>query len=224
MQNRRSVAICLVGAIASFSALPANAETRPRRRRYRQVSRSMLPTIEPRTFVTGYLGPVVLQPSGLPSSQPPTQTPISIVRGDLVLFHPPGWEDETWIFRAIGFPGERIAITDRVISINDAPVVTEDAGAAPSNSSYYVDNPAAGYRAGADTPRFTRETLPNGVTFRTLQLHTNADARLNNMRSVTVPEGRLFLLGDNRENANDSRLAYLGMLPVQAVLGKVVLE
>jgi signal peptidase I len=142
----------------------------------------------------------------------------------MVLFHPPGWPDETWIFRVIGFPGERIEINDRVISINDVAVSTEDAGRAPGDPSYYVDDPAPGYRAEADTARFARETLPNSVSYRTLQLHTNFDARLNNMPSATVPDGRLFLLGDNRENANDSRLAYLGMLPAEAVLGKVVLE
>ena len=224
MQNRRLIVAGLVSAIASFTASAANAEARPRLRRYRQRSRSMLPTIEPREMVRGYLAPVVLDPSGTPSSSRPTLTPMSVVRGDLVLFQPPGWSDETWIFRAIGFPGERIEINDRIVSINETQVITEDAGAAPSDPSYYVDNPAPGYRAEADTARFARETLPNGVTYSTLQLHTNFDYRLNNMARVTVPQGRIFLLGDNRENANDSRLAYLGMLPAEAVLGKVVLE
>lgn len=217
MQSRRAVAAGLFGALAVCSRSEASANVRPRFRRYRQVSRSMLPTIEPRTFVRGVLGPIVLDLEGAPSSSRPSSTPITIARGDLVIFHPPGWEDETWIFRAIGFSGDRIEITDRVISINGAAVRTEDLGPAPRDPSYY------GERAGADTARFARETLPNGATYRTLQLHTNFDAGMNTMPSRTVPEGRLFLLGDNREKANDSRLAYLGMLPIGAVIGKVLL-
>lgn len=182
----------------------------------------MLPTIEPRTIVQGILGPIVLDPLSAPSSSQPTSTPISVVRGDLVLFLPPGWPDETWIFRVIGFPGERVEINDRVISINDVPVPTEDAGRAPSDPSYYVDNPPPGYRAEGDTARLVRETLPNGATFLTLRLNSNSDPRATNMRSLTVPPGRLFLLGDNRDDANDSRFPYLGTLPSEAVLGKVV--
>ncbi len=221
MQNRRIVAAGLLGVL--YPASEASADVQPRFRRYRQVSRSMLPTIEPRALVRGGLGPIVLDPEGPPASSPPTSTPIRVVRADLVLFRPPGWENQTWIFRVIGFPGESIEIRDRVVFINGASVRTDDLGPAPNDPSYYVDAPAAGYRAGADTARFVRETLPNGSTYRTLQLHTNFDARLTNMASQTVPEGRLFLLGDNRDNANDSRLPYLGMLPADAVLGKVLL-
>lgn len=138
-------------------------------------------------------------------------------------FHPPGWPDDTWIFRVIGFPGERIEIRDRVVSINEIPVLTEDGGQAPSDPSYYSDNPSPGDRAAANAARFVRETLPNGATFLTLHLYSRSDPRMSNMRSVTVPEGRIFVLGDNRDNANDSRLPYLGMLPSEALLGKIIL-
>lgn len=223
MQNRRLIATGLLSAFATLAGSGASADVRLRLRWYRQVSRSMLPTLEPRTLVQGILGPIVLDPVGAPSSSRPTAAPINVVRGDLVPFHPPGWPDETWIFRVIGFPGERIEISDRVISINDVPVPTEDAGRAPSDPSYYVDNPAPGYRAEADTARLVRETLPNGATFLTLRLNSNSDPRATNMRSLTVPPGRLFLLGDSRDNANDSRFGYLGTLPSEAVLGKIVL-
>lgn len=222
MQNRRSFAAGLASAGAVI-ATAAPAETRMRYRTYRQGGRSMLPTIEPRTIVPAILGPVALDATAPPRESWETSPPLTIVRGDLVVFRPPREPDSHWIFRVIGFPGERITVREQVVSINGVAVQTEDIGPASSDPSYYADNPAPGYRAEADTARLVRETLPNGATYQTLRLHLRFNGDLTNMGERLVPDGAIFVMGDNRENANDSRLRDIGMLPLEAVLGKVIL-
>ncbi len=183
----------------------------------------MLPTIEPNQVVYGVLGRVLLDARGAPSRAPPLREPIRIVRGDLIALHPNYDREATLIFRVIGFPGERVALSDHVVSIDGLPVPAEDIGPASSDPSYYVDNPQPNYRGDADTARLVRETLPNGATFVTLRLNEEGGYRpLSDMPVRIVPEGQVFVLGDSRDNANDSRLE-LGMLPVEAIRGKIML-
>ncbi|PWJ20982.1 signal peptidase I [Jannaschia seohaensis] len=67
----------------------------------------------------------------------------------------------------------------------------------------------------------TVETLPDGVSYR---IRTDPSSRP--MAAVTVPEGALFLLADNRIAARDSRIppeeGGLGLVPVSAVEGRVL--
>lgn len=51
----------------------------------------------------------------------------------------------------------------------------------------------------------------------------NQDFALGNgVYEYTVPDGKIFVMGDNRNGSSDSRCSYVGFIDVDDVLGKVV--
>ena len=66
-----------------------------------------------------------------------------------------------------------------------------------------------------------RETLPNGATHRTLDLIENGF--YDNTQVYTVPDGHYFMMGDNRDNAADSRSKCAwGPCPRENLIGRVI--
>src|SRR5262249_50132970 len=67
-----------------------------------------------------------------------------------------------------------------------------------------------------------RETLPNGVSYETLDLQDNA--MFDNTPEYRVPAGHYFMLGDNRDNSVDSRLPPerqgVGYVPSATLIGR----
>jgi len=125
-------------------------------------------------------------------------------RGDVVVFKFPPDPSVDYIKRIVGLPGEKIQIVDGVLHINDVAVGLEDAG-----TFSYEGNPA----------KLQRETLPGGVTHYVLDLTENSIG--DNTRVFEVPEGHYFVLGDNRDNASDSRFT-VGFVPYENLVGKAV--
>ncbi|MFZ2099548.1 MAG: signal peptidase I [Oricola sp.] len=127
-------------------------------------------------------------------------------RGDVAVFkHPVSGVD--YIKRVIGLPGDRIQMKDGTLNINGEPVKREFAGK--------IDNPDVTEQFGPVD--VYRETLPNGIAYDTLDLSPNTAA--DNTREFVVPEGNYFMMGDNRDNSNDSRFG-VGYVPVENFVGR----
>jgi signal peptidase I len=129
-------------------------------------------------------------------------------RGDVVVFKLPKDNSTDYIKRLIGLPGDKIQVRDGIVYINGEPVKRE-------KIDDYIEDTEFGVRRVA---RY-RETLPNGVSYDTLDL-TDRGA-LDNTRVYEVPAGHYFMMGDNRDNSSDSRvLSNVGYVPFENFVGR----
>jgi len=149
-------------------------------------------------------------------------------RGDVVVFkHPIDRTD--YIKRVIGLPGDTIQMVAGVLHIDGRPVPKERMADFVRPVSPYNDclrEPRFRKTAADGTPvcaypRF-RETLPNGVSYEVLDFGlTDVDTT----QPVVVPEGMLFMMGDSRDNSQDSRYpavagGWVGLVPLANVVSR----
>ena len=133
-------------------------------------------------------------------------------RGDVVVFRWPGDRSQAWVKRVVGLPGDRVQMRQGQLFINNraASLRLDGVGEAEDDRGF--------------TEKANRyiETLPNGVEHAIFKIRDNG--RLDNTPEVAVPPGMLFVLGDNRDNSADSRVAVrdggVGLLPIDNLIGR----
>ena len=139
-------------------------------------------------------------------------------RGDIVIVTPPGRTDD-YIKRVIGLPGDRIEMVAGQLFINGRAVrrqqqkplaipIDENVPCGRSTDPQRQDHVMMSliHRA-ADGREYcvvpvVRETLPNGVSYDTIELGRSLG---DDFSPIAVPAGHLFLMGDNRDRSADSR-------------------
>ncbi len=126
-------------------------------------------------------------------------------RGDVAVFKLPADGRTDYIKRIIGLPGDTVQMREGVLYLNDEAVPKEPLGT-------FIDEPS-----GREVARF-RETLPNGRSYEVLDMVENGAH--DTTRVFEVPEGHLFLMGDNRDNSLDSRTNFVGFVPLENLVGR----
>jgi len=132
-------------------------------------------------------------------------------RGDIVIVTPPGQSDD-YIKRVIGLPGDTIQVVDGRLVINGKAVksVQRPPVMVPVDANVPCGLEFSGFQVmGPDGNAYcrlpiVRETLPNGVTYDTIDLGQSPG---DNYGPVTVTPDHLFLMGDNRDRSADSRFS-----------------
>jgi signal peptidase I len=114
----------------------------------------------------------------------------SIRRGDVVVFKYPEEPDRDFIKRVIGLPGETLEVREKKVYINGRP----------------LDEPYVHFLQ----PPVARSEYAEVTSF---------DVR-ERYGPVTIPADQYFMMGDNRDNSQDSR--YWGFLPRELIKGKAL--
>jgi len=117
----------------------------------------------------------------------------SVKRGDILVFDPPHVDDRKLVKRLIAVPGDTVSMRDGVLTLNgqlqsepyvkhESPLGDDPDSRMAWQMEHLVDGiPSEGYRPTRD-----------------------------NWGPLAIPEGRYFMLGDNRDTSLDSR--YWGLL------------
>lgn len=197
-------------------------------------------SMQPRLMVGDYLL-VAKWPYGFSRFSLPLSVPLFPKRilanapnpGDVVVFKAPPTAQDDYIKRVIGLSGDIIKVTNGVVSINGNDVKRE-----PIESYVHLVSPNSPcFRSEFETindarkricryPQF-RETLPNGVSYNILDIYEGSDG--DTTEPFVVPEGYMFLMGDNRDRSADSRFPAregeaIGMVPQDNLVGRALVS
>ena len=173
---------------------------------FRAGSASMMPAIAPEACLV-----VDTSPAARETAAP----------GDIVAYRR-GEGDAAMLFltRIVATGGQTVQMRGGRVVLDGNTLPAEDV--APLVSPSVIPADRCPSRVGdACRVRRLRETLPNGVSYEVLDLLVGG--LFDDTAAVTVPEGHVFGLADNRDNAVDSRMDHMGSGPIarDEIVGRV---
>ncbi|MBS1811008.1 MAG: signal peptidase I [Acidobacteria bacterium] len=134
-----------------------------------------------------------------------------IQRGDIVVFKWPINPTTNYIKRCIGLPGDEILVRDRKVYIN---------GKELPEQMVTIDIPDNAAKLSA-LPVINESPAPTGATYKTY--HSQGPEYDHMMKFAVgtpfkIPEGQYFMMGDSRDNSQDSR--FWGTVPREYIVGR----
>ncbi len=129
-------------------------------------------------------------------------------RGDVVVFKTPENNRTDYIKRVIGLPGDKIEIKNGIIFINGSEILRKKL-----NDFIDTDNKTSNKRVRMYNEYFFNKEI------KILDITDNGIA--DNTQLFNVPENHFFVMGDNRDNSQDSRfISTVGFIPYENLVGK----
>ena len=130
-------------------------------------------------------------------------------RGDVIVFKLPRDNSTDYIKRLVGLPGDTVQVIGGILHINGEAVKREKVNLEFDEDEYGFPVRRTQYI----------ETLPNGVQH---YIWEDSDTdRYDNTVPYRVPEGHYFMMGDNRDHSQDSRVtSEVGFVPEENLVGR----
>jgi len=152
-------------------------------------------------------------PFGLGPSRPERLFGRMPARGDVIVFRLPSDPSQTYVKRVIGLPGDRLQMRDGRLWINGTMLPVRHDG----DGSVEMED------GGSEVAALNIETLPGGREHPIYKFAGTGE--LDNTEVFDVTPGHVFVMGDNRDDSADSRLAPqaggVGLVPVENLVGRV---
>jgi signal peptidase I len=135
-------------------------------------------------------------------------------RGDVIVFKYPLGPETDYIKRVVGLPGDRVEIRRNEIFINGKPEPRELISSGPCPDSEGM----ARYGDGGDRPCELWFERLDGHPHKTRH---EPERPPTDFGPKDIPPGNVFVMGDNRDNSNDSRV--WGTVPYDLIKGKALI-
>lgn len=130
-------------------------------------------------------------------------------RGDVIVFKTPTDNKTDYIKRLIGLPGDTIKMVENEIFLNGKKIERKKL-----NDEIYSDT----FNRQSKVMRYM-ETLPSGKSYEVFEMNNDVTIYdTNNFRELVVPDNQFYVIGDNRDNSQDSR--FIGGIPKDNLVGQ----
>lgn len=128
--------------------------------------------------------------------------------GDVIVFKLPSDNKTDYIKRVVGLPGDKIQLKEGRLYINNKLV----------QRTFLEEFVMRDHFGNAVRYSKYKEVLPNGKEHPIIEMSDSAPN--DNTEEFTVPEDHFFMMGDNRDNSQDSRFIQVGFVPKINLMGK----